>query len=47
VLERQIATQEPLGEDERAEAVVFDTGAGPDAIALATRAIADRLTRVG
>ena len=47
VLERQIATQELLGEDERGTAVVFDTGAGPEAIAAATRAIADRLTRVG
>ncbi len=47
VLERQRATQEPLDADERAEAVVFDTGAGPEAIAGATRALAERLTRVG
>jgi aminoglycoside phosphotransferase family enzyme/gluconate kinase len=47
VLERQFATQEPLGAEERAEAVVFDTGAGPDAVGVATRAIADRLSRVG
>ncbi|MFO1364242.1 MAG: AAA family ATPase [Burkholderiales bacterium] len=47
VLERRRATQEPLDADERAEAVVFDTGAGPEAIAGATRALAERLTRVG
>jgi hypothetical protein len=47
VLERQLVTQEPLDADERAEAVVFDTGAGPEAIAAATRVIGDRLARVG
>jgi aminoglycoside phosphotransferase family enzyme/predicted kinase len=47
VLERQIETQEPLGADEWGEAAVFDTGAGPDAIAAAAQAVEGRLTRLG
>jgi predicted kinase len=43
VLERQLATQEPLGADEQDEAVVFDTGAGADAIAAAVRALGQRI----
>jgi hypothetical protein len=45
VLERQLATQEPLGENERNAVVAFDTEAGgTDA---ATRALEQRLTRLG
>jgi predicted kinase len=43
VLERQLAAQEPLGEDERRDAVAFDTGAGPDAIAAAVGALRRRI----
>jgi hypothetical protein len=45
VLERQLATQEPLGEEEQSAAVVFDTEAG--GIDAATRALEQRLTRLG
>ena len=39
VLDLQLATQEPLGADERADAVVFDTAAGADAMAAAVRVL--------
>jgi aminoglycoside phosphotransferase family enzyme/predicted kinase len=43
VLDLQLATQEPLDADERGDAVVFDTAAGPDALAATVREIAKRL----
>jgi aminoglycoside phosphotransferase family enzyme/gluconate kinase len=45
VLERQLATQEPLGEDERDAAVVFDTEAG--GTEAGARALEQRLTALG
>ena len=47
VLERQLATQEPLGADERRDAVVFRTDGGAEALAAATRALEERLAAVG
>ena len=47
VLERQLATREPLAADERDDAIVFDTGAGADAIAAALRTLEERLGAVG
>jgi predicted kinase len=47
VLERQLATQEPLGADERRDAVVFRTDGGADALAAGTRALEERLAAVG
>jgi hypothetical protein len=47
VLARQIATQEPLGADERRDAVVFRTDGGAEARAAATRALEEHLASVG
>ena len=47
VLERQLATQEPLGADERRDAVVFRTDGGAEALAAATRALEEHLASVG
>jgi hypothetical protein len=47
VLERQLATQEPLGADERRDAVAFRTDGGAEALAAATRALEERLAAVG
>jgi len=47
VLERQLATQDLLGAQERRDAIVFDTGAGAEAIAVATGALEERLAALG
>ncbi len=47
VLERQLATQDPLGADERRDAVVFRTDGDAEALAAATRALEERLAAVG
>jgi aminoglycoside phosphotransferase family enzyme/predicted kinase len=47
VLERQLATAEPLGADERADAVAFPTDAGADALARAVQTLDERLASVG
>lgn len=45
VLESQLASREPLGEDERADSVVIDTTAAVDAAALAVRLLQDGTQR--
>jgi predicted kinase len=47
VLEHQLATQDPLGADERRDAVVFRTDGGAAGFAAATRALEERLAAVG
>jgi predicted kinase len=44
VLDRQLATQEPLGEEELRDTVVFDTAAGT--IAAAARALEERIAEI-
>ena len=43
VLDRQLATQEPIADHERAATVVIDTGVGDEAVARALDAVAARV----